>query len=113
MSLAALIRTSAVTTVSDDNGPWRQFVLDHLDWLSARSITFTISPEKMNLFRYDLKRYLKDELNRHEDITWVVLLLNDLGNDFAFDVPGTYLVPADSEVISLYHSHRTNTANAG
>lgn len=112
MSLSELITDNQRNTVSDDQGKWRQFVLDHLDYIALRSTTFAIDAPLMNLYRYDLRRFLKDYLKRHEDIGWIVQLLNSLPNDFAFHESGNLVVPEDSLITKLYHSYISIVANA-
>jgi len=112
MGIAKLLSSSLEYTVEDDKGKWRQFVLDHLDYISARSTTFSISPELMNKYRYDLRRYLKSELNRHQDIGWIVQLLNNLRNDFQFVDITNLIVPDDSLITQLYFQYTTVTKNA-
>lgn len=112
MGLSTLIAQSTLNTVSDDQGPWRQFILDHLLYISIRSKTYLIEPDLMNLYRYDLKRFLKNYMKLHEDIAWIVLLLNDLPNDFSFDTSRNLVIPTDRFITDLYRSFRTIAANA-
>lgn len=112
MSLTNLFLTNRRNSVSDDQGRWRQFILDHLDYIAARSRTFDIQPEMMNLYRYDLARFLKDELNRHEDLGWIVQLLNGMDNDFAFVDVSLLIVPDDALILKLYTSYKTIQTNA-
>ncbi len=112
MSLSTLITNSIKNTVSDDQGLWRQFILDHLDYIAARSRPFNVDAEVANLYRYDLSRFLSVKLMRHQDIAWIVLLLNSMSNDFAFDGPMTILVPTDDLIVRLYHSYISINANA-
>lgn len=111
MGLSALIMNAKIDTVSDDHDTWRQFILDHLDYISARSQNFTIQPELMNLYRYDLQRFLKDYMKRNQDITWIVQLLNDLPNDFDFVDIETIIIPTDRLITDLYQSYITVISN--
>lgn len=111
MSLSALLNTVANGTASDDNGPWRQFILDHLDYIAARSKTYTIEADAMNRYQYDIKRFLFDKLQVHEDIAWIVRYLNHLPNDFAFNTSGDFIIPTDSLIINLKHSFVTIQSN--
>ena len=114
MTLSALLGQSQRSSLGDDQGGWRQFVLDHLDYISKRSKTYDIAADLMNLYRYDLKRFLKDYpgIKRNEDIAWIVLLLNDLPNDFSFVNPGKYIIPSDDLIKTLYHSYVTIHSNS-
>lgn len=111
MSLSAILASTANGTTSDDNGPWRQFILDHLDHIAARSKTYTIEPAAMNRYKYDIKRFMFEKLQIHEDIAWIVRYLNYLPNDFSFDKPGDYIIPTDSLIIKLKHRFVTIQAN--
>ena len=112
MSLSNLLTKTQRNTVSDDQGRWRMYCLDHLDYIAMRSTTYVIDAPLMNLYRYDLRRFLKHYLKRHEDIGWIVQLLNNMRNDFDFSEPGNLIVPEDSLITSLYHSYMTIQANA-
>ena len=112
MSLTDLINQSIKTTTSDDQVDWRQFILDHLDYIAARSTTFSIDPPLMNQYRYDLKRMLKVYFKRHQDMEWIVLLLNNLPNDFSFYEPMSITIPSDELITNLYHSYITIASNA-
>lgn len=111
MGLSALLSKAASGTTSDDQGPWRQFILDHLDYITQRSQIYTIEPDAMNRYQYDIKRFLFDKLQIHEDIAWIVRYLNYLPNDFSFNVPGDFVIPTDSLIIKLKHSFMTISAN--
>lgn len=112
MGLSTLIDQVQRNTVADDGGKWRQFILDHLNYISLRSTVFVIEPTLMNLYRYDLRRFLKDYLHRHEDITWIVQLLNMMQNDFAFEEVTNLIVPEDSLITKLYQVYATISANS-
>jgi hypothetical protein len=111
MGLSSLLEKVGKGTTSDDNGPWRQFILDHLDYIAARCQTYTIEPDAMNRYKYDIKRFLFDKLQVHEDIAWIVRYLNHLPNDFAFNTPGDFVIPTDSLIIKLKHSFVTIQSN--
>ncbi len=114
MSLSSLLSKDIKGNSGIDwsNEKWRQFILDHLDYIAVRCTTYSIDAPQMNLFRYDLKRFLKVRMNRHEDLTWVVQLLNSIKIDFEFDEPRDLLIPSDTDIINLYHSFISIIANA-
>lgn len=111
MSLSAMLSSVSNGTVSDDQGPWRQFILDHLDYIAARSKVYTIEPDAMNRYKYDLKRLLFDKFQIHEDIAWIVRYLNQLKSDLEFDKPGDFIIPTDSLIVNLKQSFVTVNAN--
>lgn len=111
MSLSQLLDKSQQDSMGDDQSTWRQFILDHLDYIAKNSRRYDIDANQMTEYRYDLKRYLKNELTLHFDIAWIVLLLNDLFNDFDFDQPGIYVIPNDRLINDLYHTYITISAN--
>jgi hypothetical protein len=112
MSLSDLLTNAQSNTVSLDDPKWFQFVLDHLDYIKARSTVFAIDAPLMNLYRYDLRRFLKVYMKRHEDIGGIVQLLNGIKNDFEFAEPRNLIIPEDSLITKLYHSYVTVNANA-
>jgi hypothetical protein len=103
MGLSALLNDTRQYQMSDDQGKWRQFILDHLDYIAQQATTYQISATLMNMYRYDLRRFLKEDRNRNEDMAWIVLLLNYLPNDFSFVDIKTLIVPTDDLIINLYH----------
>lgn len=112
MPLDALFEKTQSSTFSDDQGPWRQYILDHLDNIRKTSETFVLDGPLMNLYRFDLRRFLYDKMNRHEDLTWIVLLINDIPSELEFVNIDNLIVPTDSLITKLYHSYRTNVANS-
>jgi hypothetical protein len=99
-------------TGSDDQGPWRQFVLDHLDYIAKATRPVDLDILLINQYRYDLPRFLKERMGLRTDMAWIVVLLNNMTSDFDFKEPGTLIVPGDDTIINLYHSFSTITANA-
>ncbi len=112
MSLITLLASSQNGNFGDDQGPWRQFILDHLDFIANRSRTYEIDSPLMNLYRYDLKRFLRENLKIHGDLAWIVLLLNNLRNDFEWNVEGSYIIPDSNIIAQLYHSYITISTNS-
>lgn len=112
MSLSSLL-SQAISPYSDDKGSWRQFVLDHLDFIDARSGNFDVDAETVYSFRYDLPRFLRERMSRQVDMAWIVNLLNTLPNDLAFDQAGTYVIPTDRVITDLYLSFSTVQNNQG
>lgn len=107
MSLIEIINNNLNTKFSDDQGSWRQFILDHLDYIAQRSNSYMIDADLMYGYRYDLQRYLKENQRIHQDIAWIVLLLNNMGSDLEFDTPGEYVIPNDTLIQNLYYSYMT------
>ena len=114
MSLVDLLNSANTQSqVSNDNGGWNQFVRDHLDIIQNNSQTFTITPELMYRYRYDLNSFLKNSiLKRNEDIGWIVCLLNEIPSSFEFDDIPSLIVPTDAYIRKLYLLYTTVTANA-
>lgn len=112
MSLSTDLAASDSGKLGDDQGTWRQYILDHIDYIKRRSTTYDIDGPLMNFYRYDLKRFLKAHLRRQRDIAWIVLLLNDMHNDFEFVNPGKYVIPTDDLINALYHSYITIASNS-
>ena len=101
MGLSALLDSKSKNSVGDLSSGWRQFVLDHLDYIAFRSKTYEIEDKLMNLYRYDLNRFLKESLKRHQDIGWIVQLLNSFKNDFDFGEVKYLIVPEDNLITNL------------
>lgn len=112
MSLTTMLTVSQNGNFGDDQGPWRQFILDHLDFIAARSRTYEIDSPLMNLYRYDLKRFLRENLKIHGDLAWIVLLLNNLKNDLEWNTEGSYIIPDSNIIAQLYHSYITISTNS-
>lgn len=111
MGLSTLLAATQQDSFDDDHGLWRQFILDHLDLIARRSGKYALDATLVNQYRYDLNHFLKDHLKRRNDIGWIVLLLNNLKNDFEFSEPVTLIIPSDKLIGDLYHSYITITSN--
>lgn len=112
MGLRTLFDSVIQNTVEDDQGTWRQFVLDHLDYIAHQSQSFLVDETVMNRYRYDMRLFLKENLNRHQDMLWVVQILNDVPTEFDFHGAMTLIVPTDDLLVGLYRTYRTQLANA-
>lgn len=112
MALTDLIAAANTSTVGPDNGAWSQFISDHLDYIASQSGKFNIPPDMMNLYKYDLKRFLKEQMKRNEDIAWIVCLLNYMNSDFDFDTSGDYIIPTDALITTLYTTYKTISSNS-
>lgn len=108
MSLISLINRYNSGTISDDDGTWRQFVLDHADYIKTNSQLYEITESVMNIYKYDLRRFLKEKMGRNEDVEWIFLIINDLKSDFDFDVAKNYYIPADTFMINLYTNYQAS-----
>ncbi len=108
MTIIGLLRRYNKSTISDDNGPWRQFVLDHADYIKENSELYSVGDQLINIYKYDLRRFLKDRMNRTEDIEWIFLIINDLKSDFDFDKTGNYWIPSDQFMIELFNNFQTS-----
>jgi len=108
MSLSKLIDAEIKRqTMADDQGEWRQYILDHLDYITARTRPSEIDILLINEYRYDLDSFLKEKMSIQGDIAWIVLLLNNLTCDFEFTEPGVFIIPSDELISQLYHSYST------
>ena len=112
MSLTGLIASSITSEVGDDQAGWRQFVLDHIVYIRNLSKVTVISAEVMNQYRYNLKHYLKQVVRTHQDIGWIVQLLNELRSDMDFYIPGSFYIPQDNTIRDLYLTYATTRLNA-
>jgi hypothetical protein len=98
------------STMSDDQGPWRQFILDHLDYIARRTAVYEITSLLMNQYRYDLARFLREHMSLRSDLAWIVILLNNMSTDLEFDTPGEFIIPTDELIDQLYHSYTTKAS---
>lgn len=112
MGLSSQLAQQMKSALSDDQGKWRQYIVDHLDYIAARSTTYNIEPSVMEQYRYDLDRFLKEKLTRHEDLGWIVLYLNSMPNDLLFVDVKKIVVPSDSLIQSMYLNYLAVSANA-
>lgn len=109
MGVSSALAAIARDKTSDDQGPWRQYILDHLDFIARRSKRYDIDGLVMNQYRYNLAHYLKENMKRRQDMAWIVQLLNDIPNDFHFVDQAVYIIPSDELINQLYHQFRTIT----
>lgn len=115
MALSTLLLNTIKGPSVIDSGDlkWQQFLKDHLDYIAIRSETYDIDGSSMEIYRYDLGRFLKEKLSRQVDLTKIVLLLNNMYNDFDFKDPKKYIIPSDALINSLYLNYRTTQNNTG
>lgn len=112
MSLSTILNQRLDDQLSNDGGRWRQFILDHLNYIQNRSQTYVADEQTITQYRYDFDRFIKEKIGRQKDITWIVLLLNNLPNDFSFADKTEYIIPSDDLISNLYLSYTTIQANA-
>ena len=111
MGVSSSLQAVMTDSFGNDNGTWRQFVCDHLDYIQARSPTYLPEPEVMNQYKYDLSDYLKVGLSRKKNIGWIVCLLNGMASDLEFDESRTYVIPTDELISQLYTTYKSVLAN--
>ena len=63
MSLSTILQNRLSTDMGDDSGPWRQFILDHLNYIALRSTSYSLEPELMYKYQYDLDVIVTGKLN--------------------------------------------------
>lgn len=70
---------------------WKQFVIDHLDLIKAKSEYTEFSEQTMYHLKYRLKNYL-NRLGYNQDMIWIIYLLNNIDNETDFiNLPGIYI----------------------
>lgn len=111
MGLSALIQQSLINISQADEDKWRQFILDHLDYITRRSTKYSLDGEVANRYRYDLDHFLKKNMQRSQPMAWIVLSLNGMKNDFEFSGPCDLVIPSDSLIRELYDSFITIQKN--
>ena len=103
MSLVDLMYSAKDYRVSDDAGPWRQYVLDHIDYFIKNSPTYTIDPKLMWKYKHDLDGLLLDYYSLMGDLGWIVLLMNNIYSDFDLDASiASLVIPSDSFISNQY-----------
>jgi hypothetical protein len=107
VSLSTLLSQKTAFDLSDDQGGWRQYILDHLDVIAASSQTYTLTPNLMYAYRYDLQRFLTQEMKQTKSLAWIVQLLNGWSCDFDFDQADTMIIPSQDFIQDKYNKYQT------
>lgn len=98
MSLIALLSNRVKNTELKED--WVRFVKDHIEEIKARATIIDISPSLMNVVRYNLSRFLREQRidTRHD---WIVYLINEFNSDVDFIHRAQVLVPSPDHLESL------------
>lgn len=85
----------------DDNDPaWAQFIKDHRDEIVAKATRRRLTPDAMNVVKYDLRRYLRS-IRYNENLYWIVLYINTIDSDADFIKISDILVPNETQISDL------------
>lgn len=89
-----------------DTPAWTQFVRDHRASLMATATARAITRDEQQTYRFRLVDLLRT-LGYDHSVTWIVLWLNDLDGQSAFDGVDELTLPSDETLSSLYTSYST------
>lgn len=111
MGLVSMLTEAQVADKYSDKDPdWYLFVLDHRTYLKENSNVRTPTVDDMTQYQYDLDWFIRS-LGITVDITWIVMLINDLSS-IKFSDTMTIYVPSASLIAELYASYSTSKAAA-
>ena len=110
MSLKTDLQAEASNKYLDDNGPWRQFIIDHIPLIQANSKTVYPDGTIMQKYRYNVQWYMSYNIVT-TSIGWIFLLINDLASERDFYKSQVYYMPSDTYIDDLYHLFITTTSN--
>ena len=96
--------------LSDSNIEWKLFVKDHRKQLIATATTHVLSADEIELFRFRPNEYL-NSINLTEDLTWIVLWLNQLNSPENFYNIRELIIPNYAYVNSLRETYRSVKSN--
>lgn len=109
-SLLALIANS-ITTYSDIDPEWKQFISDYKTYLISQSTLRTISNGYFQSVQYNMQAYLRS-INYNVSCAWIIAMINNIPNDVYF-APGITMlyVPSFSIIEQLYTNYITSKQN--
>lgn len=105
MSLLSDLKVLANNVYDDDNGPWRVYVIDHLEMIRARAKTVVVDSTYIDKFRYDIEWFLREQ-SVSEEFSWIFRLLNDIPSGLSFKDPGMYYLPPTTYIDELHESYQ-------
>lgn len=77
---------------SNNNADWVQFVTDHLTRIRRNSNWLELDADRHNTMRYRLEDFLKEQYI-DTNLTWLILILNQLGSNKEFVNLSRLLIP--------------------
>lgn len=111
MGLVSMLTQSiSADQYSDKDPDWYLFILDHRVYLKENSSAYTPSVDDMTQYQYDLDWFIRS-LGITVNITWIVMLINDL-TSIKFNDSMTIYIPSASLISTLYASYCTSKAAA-
>lgn len=108
MGLITDLNTELNDVYMDDNGAWRQFVIDHLAYIQANASRVYPDATVMQKYRYDVKRYMLYNTTL-ASMGWIFLLVNGLSSERDFTESQIYYLPDYSYIDELYHTYLTTS----
>jgi len=109
-TLSEQINLTLISNYSNTNKEWIQFIFDHYDLIKANSTLTSISDEDMYIYQYRLEDYLSS-ISVDKNIAWIVLFINQLGNNRDFKELKTLLIPNMNYISKLYAQLQSNIIN--
>ena len=111
MALIDLL-TNSLDNYDDLDPDWKNFILDHKQYLIDKSTMAIISTSYMQGYRYSLRRYLRS-ISYNIHCAWIVGLVNNLPTDVMFtDTVNSLRLPPFSVIESLYTTYLTLKTNS-
>lgn len=104
------IELTLISNYSNTNKDWIQFIFDHYDLIKENSTKTSISDEDMYIYQYRLEDYLSS-ISVDKNIAWIVLFINQLGNNRDFKELKTLLIPNTNYISKLYSQYQSNNVN--
>lgn len=104
MTLTDILSNQLSNVYLDQDDRWRQFIIDHKNYIKLNGQYYTVSAQVMSQCTFDLGRFLRQNaLPRY--FYWIILCINDISNDQEFTIdmisPGFY-VPLETVIQDLY-----------
>ncbi len=109
-TLSEQINLTLISNYSNTNKEWIQFIFDHYELIKENSTLTSISDEDMYIYQYRLEDYLSS-ISVDKNISWIVLFVNQLGNNRDFKELKNLFIPNMTYINKLYSQYQSNNVN--
>lgn len=85
VTLAKHLKTVYDTTLLDIDTGWRQYVLDHIEFIKQNSTMVVMNNNTLLRYRFNVE-WLLIEKGSKPDLKWIFFLINKLDGDVRFSI---------------------------
>lgn len=92
---------------SFNNSEWKRFCVDFKDVLVESASIVIVEPHDMFVYKYDLRGYMNhlDVSREYVGTIGIVMMINDIANEYSFHDKKSILIPSLDTVQSVYKQY--------